>query len=169
MPINTKQVNQVAVFDNNFTQIFPHARAVRATIREESRPMEHPLETGAIVTDHRIILPVEIELTCILDPEDYTDTYSTIKQYYRNATLLKVQAKSTVYTDQFIVGMPHEEVSEMFDTIAVTILLKQVQFALAKFSSSPRNPNNTNTIDRGVQQPMTPSQATQEQATGSFQ
>ncbi len=28
--------------------------------------MEHPVESGIIITDHRIILPVEIELSLIL-------------------------------------------------------------------------------------------------------
>ena len=72
----------VGVFDANFNQVFRLARPVKAQIHETSKPMEHPVETGIIITDHRIILPVEIEFSLILPPGEYRPVYQQIKQFF---------------------------------------------------------------------------------------
>lgn len=143
----------VAVFTQDFTQVFPRARAIKATVKEESKVMEHPVETGTIVTDHRIILPVEIELSLILQSADYQDTYKSIKQYFLNATLLVVQTRSGIYKNQLIASLPHEENPDQYDALSVALKLKQVQFTTARFVQIvPQDPANTNTVDRGTQQ-----------------
>lgn len=152
----------VAVFTQDYKQVFAQARAIKAVVKEQAKVMEHPLESGATITDHRIILPVEIELALILTPASYKDVYKIIKQYYLNSTLLIVQTRSGVYTNQLIAGMPHEEDAELFNTIAIALSLKQVIFVTAQYGIAPKNPKNSNTVNRGAQQ-STP--ATREQTT----
>lgn len=142
----------VAVFTQDFTQVFPRARAIKAVVKEEAKVMEHPVETGAIITDHRIILPVEIELSLILLAGDYADTYRQIRSYYLNSTLLVVQTRSGVYQNQMIQGMPHEEDPEQQNVLALALKMKQVQFATAVYGVVPRHPKNSKTVQRGVQQ-----------------
>ena len=55
--------------------------------------MEHPVESGAVITDHRIVMPIEIDLSLILASADYTDVYKAIRQYYYAATLLTIQTR----------------------------------------------------------------------------
>lgn len=150
-------VDTVAVYDQNFRQVFPRARALKAVVKEDAKVMEHPVETGAIITDHRIILPIEIELSFILQSEDYLDTYRAIKQYFLNATLLVVQTRSGTYQNQLIASMPHEEDPEQFDTLMMAVNLKQVQFVTPQFNVRPRRPSNSTTSDRGNLQPKKPS------------
>jgi hypothetical protein len=133
--IPTHAYDQVAIFDDDFIQLFPGARAIKAIVKEQSKVMEHPLEDGATITDHRVILPIEIELSFILKPEDYQDTYNQIKQYYLDATLLNVQTKSGVYQNQLIQAMP--------------------LFALTEFEYSAADPLQSSTVNRGAQQGTT--------------
>jgi hypothetical protein len=149
-------VDVVAVYDSNFTQIFPNARPLKVTVKEDAKLMEHPLETGAIITDHRIVLPIEIEISFFLGAEDYRNTYRIIKQYYLNATLLTVQTRSGIYNNQLIASLPHEEDPAQYDTLMMAVSFKQVQFATAQFSLTPRNPTKTSTVNRGEQQPRAP-------------
>jgi hypothetical protein len=154
----------VAVFTQDYRQVFQSARSIKAVVKEEAKVMEHPLETGAVITDHRIILPVEIELSLILKPSNYKDTYEEIKQYYLNSTLLIVQTRSGLYDNQLISSMPHEEDTELFNTIAIALSLKQVIFVNAQYGVAPKNPKNSTTTNRGTQQGA---QASRGQTTGA--
>ena len=143
----------VAVFTSEFVQIFRGARAIKAVVKEQAKVMEHPVESGAVITDHRIIMPVEIELSLILTPATYKETYEDIRQYYLESTLIIIQTRSGIYLNQMINSMPHEEDTNLFNTITLTLGLKQVQFVTAEFTTTPRNPKDTSSIQRGAQQP----------------
>lgn len=142
----------VAVYDQNFKQIFRGARPVKVTVKEEAKLMEHPVETGATITDHRIILPIEIEFSMLLQAQDYIDVYREIRQYYLNATLLKVQTKSSVYENQLIASMPHEEDPSQFNTLVLALKFKQVQFTTPQNGIAPRHSKDSNKVERGTQE-----------------
>lgn len=142
----------VAVYAQDFEQVFRGARAIKAVVKENSKLMEHPVENGTVITDHRIIEPVEIELSMILTPASYQDTYAQVRQYYLDAAMLVVQTRSGVYANMMIQSMPHEEDTNLFNTITLAITLKEVQFVMAQYASAPRNPKNTSTSPRGAQQ-----------------
>lgn len=150
----------VAVFDQDFNQIFKEARAIKAVVKEQAKVMEHPIETGAVITDHRVILPVEIELSLILKPANYQDTYKVIRSYYLNSTLLVVQTKTAIYENQLISAIPHEETPDLYDAIALTLSLRQALFVTPAGGISPENPTDTTTVDRG-QQGISSANATQ--------
>jgi hypothetical protein len=151
----------VAIFDQDYNQLFRNARAIKAVVKEQSKVMEHPVESGAIITDHRIVLPVEIDLSLILSSIDYQDVYAAIKQFYLNATLLVVQTRSDIYTNQLISALPHEEDPTMYDALTLALSLKEVIMVTAQYAT-PRHPASTNTRNRGTQQttPATPMQMT---------
>ena len=79
-PTNAQDV--VAVLNANLQQVFQKARAIKATIMRASKAMEHPLETGATITDHRIILPVNIELSMVLSSGDYRTVYQQVRDLF---------------------------------------------------------------------------------------
>lgn len=147
--------DQVAIFTQDFDQVFRQARSIKAVVKETAKVMEHPVETGAVITDHRIINPIEIELSMILQAVDYRDVYRNIKQAYLNATLLIVQTKSDTYFNQMISSLPHEEDPSMYDTIAIALSLKQVLFTSAQYGQ-PKSPVHAKKSARGTQQPTTP-------------
>lgn len=146
----------VAVFDENFNQVFSNARPIKAKIYESAKVMEHPVETGVTVTDHRVIEPVEIELSMILTAADYRSVFQQIKQIYIDATLLTVQTKTDSYQNMIISAMPHDEDPELFDAVAVAVKLEEVKFVTAQFGTLPAskvaNPTNASTIQKGEQQ-----------------
>ncbi len=148
-------VDTVAVFTQDFTQVFRNARALKAVVKEQAKVMEHPVESGAIITDHRIILPIEIELSLLLTKDDYKDVYQTIRGYYLQGTLLVVQTRSGVYQNMLIQSMPHEENPDMYEALALALGLKQVIFATAKFGVVPKAPKNSAQVPRGTQQGTT--------------
>lgn len=151
--MNTSSLDAVAIFTQDYQQLFREARSIKAVVKEQSKVMEHPVETGAIITDHRIILPVDIELSLILSSEDYQSVYKSIRQYYLNGTLLLVQTRSGVYENQLISALPHEEDPTMYDALTIALSLRQVIFVTAQYAVVPRRTSNQSTINRGTQQP----------------
>ncbi len=142
----------VGIFNQDYEQIFRAAQTIKVVVKEQAKVMEHPVESGIIITDHRIILPVEIEISLILTAETYRDVYQSIKQYYLNGTLLVVQTRSGIYENQIIESLPHEEDPTQFDILTVALSLKQVQFVTPQFSAVPKNNSNSMTQPRGTQQ-----------------
>lgn len=156
----------------SFGQLFTNARPVRATIRETSKVMEHPLETGTSIADHHIINPVEMDIQLIVTNstsglvnsvlngaivQNYASTFNQIRQAFVNATLLTVKTRVGTYSNMIIADMPHEEDPDMFDVITIGLHLKQVLFVAPGTNTisqafQPLDPLNSNTITGGLQQ-----------------
>lgn len=144
----------IAVLNADLAQVFETARAIKLTIGVASKAMEHPLETGAVVTDHRIILPMTAELSLILSGEDYREAYQQIRELFKRGELLTVQTRVDSYPSMLIEKMPHEENADIYDGIAVALSLKEAQFVTPQFSKlKVAQPKNSNTVKRGQQQP----------------
>jgi hypothetical protein len=143
----------VAVFDQNFRQVFSGARPMKAEVKETAKLMEHPVETGVTITDHRIIDPIEIQILFHVGTDQYRSIYEEIKKYFNNATLLTVQTRTSNYANMLIQELPHGEVPEVFDAIVMNLSFKEVLFVEAQFSTLPAkkvaNPANASTKDRG--------------------
>src|SRR5579863_7988022 len=141
-------------------EVFPHARFLKAEVTPESRPMEHPVESGAIITDHRIILPTEIELSAVLSSNDYKDVYKQITTLYANGTLLTVNCRAGSFKNQLIQSIPHTEDAEQYDAIVISIKLKQVLIASTPSTSTVAPGVNANSADAKVAGPQSPTNAT---------
>lgn len=146
----------VAVFDQDFNQVFPETQVMRIFIREDSQVMEHPLETGAVIADHQVFDPIEIECVIMLPTTLYRSIYQQIKSLFLSSTLLYVQTKTAVYDSQLLQGIPHQETPEFFNAVPMDLRFKQSAFAPTPQSTVvPRDPVNSGTVARGTQ-PATP-------------
>lgn len=127
---------------------------MRARVRENGRTMEHPQEQGQIESDYRIILPVEIEIPVIVMAADLRNVYQQIRTQFLTTQLLTVQTTVNVYDDMILAEMPHEESPDYFNTITIYLRFKQVQIASSTTTFAPADPQNTNTQNRGLQNPI---------------
>lgn len=145
----------VGVFDSDFNQLFPEGRPIKASVKESAKGMEHPIEDGSTITDHRIINQTEIELTLMLVGEEYPDTYGRIKSLFLGTELLIVQTKTGSYPNMMIVEMPHDETTDVFDGVPMALKLREVQLVTAQFQALPpaavQSPRNASTVKRGEQ------------------
>jgi hypothetical protein len=122
--------------------------------------MEHPIETGSIITDHRVILPVEAELSLIMNAAYYQDQYRQIKAAYLAGELFYLHTRTGVFRNMMITDIPHDETPEMFDTITLALKLREVQFVTAQFLPLPprkvADKTSQSTKDRGQLQSKDP-------------
>lgn len=144
----------VAVLNASLSQVFEKARAIKATVLRGSKAMEHPLETGATITDHRIILPVSIELSLLLTSEDYKAVYQQVRDLFHRGELLTVQTRVDSFPSMLIEKMPHDETADMLDGVALALSLKEALFVQPQFSTlKVARPRDATTTKRGQQQP----------------
>lgn len=128
---------------------------MKAILRETSRTMEHPAETGIIIGDHRIINQIEIEIPFIINAQNYDEAYSEIKNLFLKGTLLAAQTRTGFYDNLIIADLPHEEDPQMFDAITLALHLKEVLFVPSPAVFAPADPQNTDTVATGQQMPVT--------------
>lgn len=155
-------VDVVGVFDSSFAQVFPQARPLKATVRPSAKLMDHPVESGGSITDHRVILPTEIELTLILSHAEFRDTYGQIEQRFLDTETLVVQTSMGSYPDMVIEAMPHDEVGGDVGMVAMNLKFREVILVTAQFQALPpaavdqpatgeKGKRNASTVKRGEQ------------------
>lgn len=168
----TAAIDVVAVLGPGFAPLFALARPLTATVFEDARLMEHPLEMGSVIADHIVIEPMEIELPCVITGElEYRATYAAIKTAFTTGTLLSVVTRTGVYSDMVITAMPHDERPQSFNAIEMSIRLRHAMFVQpqsTKMSASQtQNPAQASTVQRGSQQTTpTPAPRAAAAATG---
>ena len=153
-------VDVVGIYDNtSFQQVFNTARPVKANINRQRKVMEHPIESGSIVQDFAITLPVDIELSLLLASDgEYQVVYQQIRDYFLAGTFVTIQTKADVFSNMLIQGMPHEESPEMFDVIPLALKLREVQLVTVQYqalnSEQVSAPQDQSTVNTGQQQPQ---------------
>lgn len=157
----TAAVDVVGVYDTDFNQVFPDGRPMKASIKEDATFFKHPLESSATRTDHIIFNPVEVNLTVLLTGEQYRNIYQQIKQIFRAQTQLIVQTKTDTYENMYIKGIPHDETSESYDAVVMSLILDETQLAVTEVTFQPSNTADSSTSDRGQQEPKQPTDAEQ--------
>lgn len=146
----------VGVFTKDLVQVFKNARPLKVSPKPSVKLMEQPIETGVVITDHRILLPIEIELSLIFRGTDYRDTYNEIWELKNKSTILTVQTMERTFENMVIMDMPSEESVNIFNTITMALKLREVLFADTQTKFAPKNPTKSNTVDRGQVQPTPP-------------
>ncbi len=155
----TQAVDVVAVFLPSGAQAFAAARPMLATVDENSALMEHPLEDGSVIADHIVFGPVQIDLPVVLGG-DFRQTFDDIRQLWKKGTLLRVQTRAATYENMAILGAPHEETPDNFDTITVNLRFREAKIIKAQYGGkvkvAPRDPKKQTTVKRGTVQATTP-------------
>lgn len=177
----------VGIFNQSgFGQLFQQARPLKLHLRERAKVMQHPIESGSVITDHEIFLPQEIEIDFILTAgggiagdlisvilgngltANVTSLYQQIRTYYTSGIIMTIQTKVGSYPNMIIYDMTHEESAEMFDSLLVKVKFRQVQFVTAQYVSLPPqdvvNPTDASTQQTGEQNPQTATQVQAAQA-----
>lgn len=154
--MTTTTADVVGIFAEDGTQKFVTARSMRIQTTRSSKAMSHPLETGASVTDHRVILPIEAQLLVTISRDEYAAAYGEIAASFNSGEMFKVQCRAASFENMFIVDMPHEEVPEKMDAIDIVLKLQEAQFFKSQATASSargRSSKSSSTAKRGEQAP----------------
>ena len=147
----------VGIFDQKLNQVAKNARAIKATVRQEAKLMEHPLEDGSTISDHKVIQPVSIDLSVVTQGGTAKNVYDELVKRFKSADLLTVMTKVGVYDGMVIEAMPHDETPDMMDEVTIAVRLKEVKLAKTQTGaltfSGVRKKGDASTVSKGQQSP----------------
>ncbi len=171
--IISKSQDVIGIFDSTtYEQYFVTARPIKVSVAEVAKVMTHPVENGATISDFKVIMPVQIQMSMVLNPAEYRATYQSIKTAFIKSTLFIVQTRSDMYLNMMISAMPHEEEAAMYDTIPLALKMEEVKLAttiigtVKKKVSKPKNKKHSDTVKTGKQNAKT-TDATKQKADES--
>ena len=171
--IPTRAIDVVAITGAGFSPMFSAARPLTASVYELADLMEHPLETGAVIADHIVFRPIEIELPLLCVGEiAYRSTYAAIRSTFNSGTLLTIRTRTGSYSNMVISDLPHDETADEFDAISIRLRLREARFVQPKTGLSQeqvQDPNQASTANRGSQQTTAANASTSAKAGTSFQ
>lgn len=157
----SKAVDVVAITSSGFLPLFSSARPLTASVYEFADVMEHPLETGAVIADHIVFKPVEIELPLLCVGEvAYRSTYAAIRATFAAGTLLTIRTRTGSYPNMVITDLPHDELPDAFDAISIRLRLREARFVTPETEAG-------GTQNRGAQQTSTANASTSSQVTSN--
>lgn len=169
---STRAVDVVAITGAGFAPLFSSARPLVATVHETAALMEHPLETGALIADHIVFDPIEIDLPCIIVGElEYRNTYALIKAAFRAGTILTIVTRTGSYPNMVLYEMPHEETPASFDAVGMTLRFREANFVIPKTGLSQaqtKDAKQSSTVNRGAQQTSAANAPTSTKAANAY-
>lgn len=145
----------VTIYDSSNQEVLESCSIISCVVQDKSRLMEHPLEMGAKVVDHKVFEPIAITLQIALPVSFYEDQYQQIVQMYKDCEMLSVQTKAQIYSNLQIAAIPHEEKAETIDRLIFNLELREAQIASDVFVTqySPvRNKEDSKTVNIGQTQ-----------------
>lgn len=148
----------VILYTEDGEEVLENAAIISCRISDQSKLMEHPIESGAKISDHKVFEPRTIELTIALTSNGYASEYRQLFNLYRDCTIMKLQTKAQVYNNLQIESIPHEEKVETMNRMIFNVKLKEAIVVTSQFVKGTvgktRQASNSPTVEVG-QQPST--------------
>jgi len=146
------------LFLSGADEVLTNVTIIDVDVMEDSKIMDSPVESGILISDHRILNPKEIVVNCTLPFEDWKESYDEMKGWYeRNDTeFLTVQTKADVYEDMQLIAIPHKETSDTVSRLFFELRFRSILFVKPEYIAMPldvvENPENASNIDAGKKQ-----------------
>lgn len=158
---SAKSVDVVAVLKGEGgAQVFAAARPMAATVYERARLMEHPLEDGSQIADHRVQEPIEIDLPLFIPGgPDLKTVFAELRQLWEAGTVLTVQTVAKTYANMILTEIPHEEHPDAIHSITVGVRFREARFVKAAYGglakSKVKAKPKASTVKAGAKQTTT--------------
>ena len=114
---------------------------------------EHPIETGAVISDHRILNPSVVSLQAYIAIDD-VQTLKELNYYYISGVPLKIRAGNDVIKNAYINTKPFEITGGSLDKTLYSISFKEAQEITPVYVglSNARRGSNSSRVNSGQKQ-----------------
>lgn len=144
--------------DEKLTEVLQKAQIERIAIEDQAKIFEHPLETGAMITDHEIFEPKRVTCQMIISDDD-AETLQELEQLYLSGAELRIRAGNKIITNVVISSKPFEISSEMFDKTRYSVTFKEALRVSPVYTKLPprkvAKKSSASRVNSGVKQAKT--------------
>lgn len=153
--LGTRNKNFAIYKENN--EVLTSVQFTEGGIDNDLKLMDHPLESGAIITDHEVFNPQKASLTVIVDDDDVS-SLAEINEYFHDGTLLTIKAKGEMYPNMVICAKPYKVSSNYFNKTVYTLSFRTVQFAETQYvkitPQQTKKAKHASTVKTGQNRPV---------------
>lgn len=139
----------------SLTEVLSGLQITRAALEDTAKLFEHPIETGAVITDHEIFEPKSIVIQAYISNDD-ASTLTELEQLYLSGTALKIRIGNKIINNAVISSKPIEITGEVFDKTLYSISLKEYFEVTPQYVAMPpnkvQNKANASRTNKGVKQ-----------------
>jgi len=121
------------------------AQPMSASVRDISRSFSHPLDNNETLTDHRIILPVEIDIAMVVTKDDNNNIFNQVEDYYLRGDEVTVKLKAREYKRMIVTAIPHRETKEVFNGLMLNVSFKEYDPSNRIKTDVPESPDQFST------------------------
>lgn len=142
----------------NWDEVLQDITIIDIDVNEDSKIMDSPVESGIIISDHRIRNPLEITVNCTLPRDSWENSYKELRYWYEQQTtkFLAIQTKADIYPNMQLIALPHKEASDTVTRLFFELKFREVKFVVPKYIRMPlavvEKPQNAQNIDAGNKQ-----------------
>lgn len=121
-----------------------------------SKMCEHPIESGSVVTDHKVILPKQCTITIAM-PAYYQDiVIKEIEKYHKESTPLCVHDCGMLYENMVITDYPHTTDVKTASRLVFTIEMKELVVVEPEYvkldMSKVKAAKDASTVKKGIKE-----------------
>lgn len=129
---------------------------VEAKVNKESELCDHPVETGAILTDSSIILPTTAEIVIAMPTLYFEDIYNQIEEFRILKKKIILQTKYGVYRNLVIKDVSFDLEHDTIDRAKFTLVLREIQEFISSteeksVSNNAKEASDVSTENTGTQ------------------
>jgi hypothetical protein len=123
--------SKYAYFLNDTVEVMQDLTIIDIDVQEDSKIMDSPVESGIVISDHRIKNPIEIVVNCTVPKSKWEETYKEIKFWYDQSgkTFLTIRTKADAYPDMQMIAIPHKETPDTVSRLFFELRFRSILFA----------------------------------------
>lgn len=97
-------------------------------IHSPTKVATHPVETGSVIMDNKVIEPIEIEATCMLYISAYNNWMDNLCNalYNKSDQTYVIQTKTDLFEDLILEDMIEEQSKDKFDIVTLILRFRQM-------------------------------------------
>ena len=115
-------------------EVLSGLQIVRIALEDNAKIFEHPIETGAVITDHQIYEPKTTVIQAYISNDD-SETLEELENLYLSGASLKIRAGNKIIENVVISGKPNEIDGTKFDKTLYSITFREVQEVMPVYTA----------------------------------
>jgi len=139
----------------NPEQVLNGLQIETASLEDSIKLFEHPLENGAVITDHMIVEPKQVSIRAYISNDD-AETLKELEYLHLNGIPLKMRVQNNIIPRCVIKDKPFAIDAQHFDKTPYSITFREEEEVTPVYVAMPprkvRNPANSSRVNSGVKQ-----------------
>lgn len=136
-------------------EVLSGMQIINVSFEDSIKLFEHPLETGAVITDHMIVDPNQASVEAMISNDDAA-TLKELEYLCLNGIPLKIRVNNKIIPRCVIKDKPFSLSASTFDKTKYNITFRQEEEVEPVYTSMPpkkvRNPADSSRVNSGVKQ-----------------